>query len=354
MQHQLEKRPAYYFTTRELVIIALISALGGVLSTYVGYLGNLVNKLFGVPFGAGQFMAGLHVFWFILVRGLIRKNGAGTAAGLLKGVVEMLAGSVHGVVIVIVSLVQGLAVDVVMALLRRGNTCTFAVAGGLSSATNVFVFQVFYLGQVPLEYILLIALLALVSGIVFGGYFGAGVVDLVTRQGIINVATENDKTRSGADPPAVRLRVAASIVFALALAGGAVYYYVAVHQPFWSGPVCRVEGKVDQPYDYRWTDFANLEVTVNAELKGQVTYQPARDYTGVPLKDILARAKPREEDAAQVKVIASDGYEVVFDLNDVMGDDALILVPEDESYRVVGANYEGGYWVRKVSRLVVE
>ena len=95
-------------------------------------------------------------------------------------------------------------------------------------------------------------------------------------------------------------------------------------------------------------------MTVNAELKGQVTYQPAKDYTGVPLKDILASAKPRREDAAQVKVIASDGYEVVFDLNDVMVDDALILVPEGESYRVVGANYEGGYWVRKVSRLVVE
>ena len=52
---------SYYFSTRDLALIAIVSAAGGVLSTYVGYLGNLMNRAFGVPFGAGQWMAGLHV-----------------------------------------------------------------------------------------------------------------------------------------------------------------------------------------------------------------------------------------------------------------------------------------------------
>lgn len=356
MQQQLEtRRPVYYFTTRELVIIALISALGGVLSAYVGYLGNLVNKVFGVPFGAGQFMAGLHVFWFILVRGLVRKNGAGTAAGLLKGVVEMLAGSTHGVVIIIVSLVEGLVVDLVVALLRRENTFTFSVAAGLAAATNVFVFQLFYLGQVPLEYILLISLLALVSGIIFGGYFGSGVLDLVSRQGLLytEASVGNGEPRFGASPVANRVRAAVSVLLALTLTGGAVYYYTIVYEPFWTGPVCRVEGRVTSPYDYRYTDFQDRVVTVNAELKGQVTYKPASDYTGVRLKDILERANPDDE-AVQLKVIASDGYEVAFDLKEVMQDDAIILIIDEDSYQVVAANYDGGYWVKKVSRLVVD
>ena len=60
----------YYFSTKDLVTIALLSALGGVLSTYIGYLGNMVNHIIGVPFGAGQFLAGLH--------GITRKKGAAT------------------------------------------------------------------------------------------------------------------------------------------------------------------------------------------------------------------------------------------------------------------------------------
>ncbi|HPQ02845.1 MAG TPA: ECF transporter S component, partial [Bacillota bacterium] len=86
-------RKAYYFSTRDLVLIAAISAAGGVLSTYVGYLGNLMNKAFGVPFGAGQWMAGLHVFWFVFARAIVGRTGAASLTGILKGIVEMFAGS---------------------------------------------------------------------------------------------------------------------------------------------------------------------------------------------------------------------------------------------------------------------
>ncbi|MCJ7607217.1 MAG: ECF transporter S component, partial [Thermoplasmata archaeon] len=92
----------YYFTTKDLVTIALLSALGGVLSTYIGYLGNLVNHIFGVPFGAGQFMAGLHVIWIMLALAITAKKGAATTTGILKGVVELFMGGTHGIVIIVV------------------------------------------------------------------------------------------------------------------------------------------------------------------------------------------------------------------------------------------------------------
>jgi energy-coupling factor transport system substrate-specific component len=75
---------AYYLSTRDLVTIAVLSALGGAISTFVGYLGLLLNAAIGTPFGAGQFFSGLHVFWIILASGLIRKPGVATATGLLK------------------------------------------------------------------------------------------------------------------------------------------------------------------------------------------------------------------------------------------------------------------------------
>ena len=50
-----KNHPKYYLGNRDLLIIAVLSGIGGVMSTYVGYLGNLINQIFGVPCGAGQF-----------------------------------------------------------------------------------------------------------------------------------------------------------------------------------------------------------------------------------------------------------------------------------------------------------
>ena len=94
-------------STRNIVTVAILGSLGGSLSTFVGYLGNLINLSLGIPFGAGQFMAGLHVFWLILIRAIVAKRGTGTMGGLLKGLVELFTGSTHGKVIVVVSVVQG-------------------------------------------------------------------------------------------------------------------------------------------------------------------------------------------------------------------------------------------------------
>jgi len=55
-----------------------------------------------------------------------------------------------------------------------------------------------------------------------------------------------------------------------------------------------------------------------------------------------------------VKVIATDGYEVSFELQDVLNDDKMILIQEEDTLRLVAGNYEGGYWVRMVSKIKVE
>jgi ABC-type thiamin/hydroxymethylpyrimidine transport system permease subunit len=165
MQSELEYKShrKYYLSNRDLLIIAILSGIGGVMSTYVGYLGNFLNRLFGVPFGAGQFLSGLHIFWIILAAGLVRLPGAATAAGLLKGVIELFTGSTHGVAIVFVSLAQGLFVDLVLLLLRRHSLPVYALAGGMGSASNVLVFQALYFSGAPLSYILFIAGLSFFS-----------------------------------------------------------------------------------------------------------------------------------------------------------------------------------------------
>ena len=353
------KAKKYYLNNRDLLIIAVLSGIGGVMSTYIGYLGNLLNRIFGIPFGAGQFVSGLHVFWFILVAGLIRRPGAASAAGLLKGVIEMLSGSTHGLAIILVSFIQGLLVDAVLLIIRRHNLTAYMLAGGFSAASNVFVFQLLYFSNAPAAYIFLISGLAFISGLLLAGSYGYSVLEILLQarpvriwdaSGKAVIATAGSGGGRGAIP-AFRLAVTALLV--AVFTAGAVYYFAAVFEPPWLGPRCLVEGAVENPLSFQLSRFRQHETTITAELKGRVSHVPSREYTGVPLKIILREAFPLEG-ARKVVVMATDGYQVEFDLEAVLGDDRMLLIREGEMLRLIAGNYEGGYWVRMVNRILVE
>ena len=180
-----DERTRERFGVRDLVLIALLAAAGGVLSTYIGYLGNLINRLFGVPFGAGQLIAGLHIVWSLLARLLIGRFGAGTLTGLLKGAVEFLSGGTHGVVVLLVSLVEGLLVDVGMGILPRRSLVLTMITGAVASASNVFVFQAIYFSGVSFQFILVMVGLSVVSGAALGGYLAWDVERLLVASRIV-------------------------------------------------------------------------------------------------------------------------------------------------------------------------
>lgn len=354
----------YYFTTKDLVTIALISALGGVLSTYIGYLGNMVNHIIGVPFGAGQFMAGLHVTWIMLALGITRKKGAATVTGLLKGIIELFLGSTHGIVIVFVSLVQGLIPDLVLfrdkAKEGRG-FAAYGLAGGLSAASNVLVMQTLFFSGVPGILIAVLCALAAASGIIFGGWLVLEMLESLEYSGMVlgkkSIVVDDPDIRPadwerGRAEKRRRLRsVAVATVFLTSFTVGAVYYFMFVFALPGQGSI-DVCGDVDGPYGFEYADFEDGEVTVWAELVGSVTHVAPRNYTGILLSDIIGSAGPGG-DAAEVVVSGSDGYFATFALDDVMDDEGMIIVLEDGKYRLVAANYEGAYWVEDVVKIEV-
>jgi ABC-type thiamin/hydroxymethylpyrimidine transport system permease subunit len=352
-------RNKYYLSNRDLLIIAILSGIGGVMSTYVGYLGNLLNRIFGVPFGAGQFVSGLHVFWFILVAGLVRRPGAATAAGLLKGVVELLTGSTHGVAIIVVSLIQGLMVDIVILAARKYHMGTFMLAGGIAAASNVFIFQLLYFSGAPLTYLLFIGLIAFVSGVLLAGSLGYNVLEIVLQARPIRISGASEEEAAATTITASRKKALPSvrIAFTALLVGllsiGAVYYFAVVFEPPWMAPRCQIEGAVEHPLSFQLSDFGQYETTVRAELKGQVSHVPEQDYTGIPLKSIVEKAAPWDG-AKRLRVLATDGYAVEFDLQAVLNDDKLLLIHEGDMLRLIAGNYEGGYWVKMVHKIIVE
>jgi len=336
------------FGVRDLVLIALLAAAGGVLSTYIGYLGNLINRLFGVPFGAGQLIAGLHIVWALLARLLIGRFGAGTLTGVLKGAVEFLSGGTHGVVVVLVSLVEGLLVDLGMGILPRRSLVLTIVAGAVASASNVFVFQAIYFSGVSIRFILVMAGLALVSGAAFGGYLAWDIERLLVASRIVR---RSDPPASAG--PRSRIRTLGTLAVILALLGGGVFYYVSVFDPFAAPDEARITGAVNAPCTFRYAEWTGEEETVHTELRGSSTYVPARDYRGIPLADVLEEADPRPE-ATAVRLIADDGYEATLDWDAVGPTSGVLLTLDDGRLRLVAPGHDGAYWVRRVTRIVVE
>jgi len=314
----------YYFKTNDLVRIAIISALGGVSSTYIGYLGNVVNRFLGVPFGAGQILAGLHIFWIVLGYGLVKKGGTCTLIGVLKGLAELFTGGKLGVFVILLSGVQGLIADFMFVILRKKNVYTFAVSGGIATAANVFVFQLFFAPYSAIHFFVLIAAIAFVSGVSFAGVFGYNV---------LNVLEGKEKEYS--------MKKISTLALSGILLIGGVYYYSFVYK---TSEKIEVHGDVENPFSFFYGDFSQHETVITAEMVGQYKYEPETEYTGIPLQVILERAGPKGK---TVRITAGDGYTVDFFI------DALENLIITKERRLIARGYDGSFWVRDIVEIVV-
>ncbi|MHA1906786.1 MAG: ECF transporter S component [Candidatus Thorarchaeota archaeon] len=345
--------------TRGIVTIAILASLGGAMSTFIGYLGNLLNLSLGVPFGAGQFLAGFHVFWLVLIRIIVPNRGVGTAGGLLKGTIELFTGSTHGIVIVVVSFVQGVLIDVIAELGGRLGTppresrILWWIGAGFASAINVLVFQFVYFAGVDWLYISVITTLAFFSGIIFAGYFAWETLEFLKDTGVLansfasgrpNIAQRTSRSIMARNIPAILLILFISV--------GSIFYVTAGSNLLADPASCEIEGLVDNPYTYRESNFVASQVTIEAELTGAYTHLPPSNYTGVLISTIIEQASPHSE-ATSLLVLAKDGYSVSFELSVVMTDSRLLLAENSGGLWLIAANYDGSYWVQMVTTLQV-
>jgi len=345
-------------STRDIVTIAILASLGGALSTFVGYLGNLINLSLGVPFGAGQFMAGLHVFWLVLIRVIIPKRGVGTAGGLLKGMIELFTGSTHGIVIALVSLAQGFVVDITASAAggtenpKDSSRITWWLGAGVASAVNVVVLQLFYFTGAPFLYIFVISILAFCSGIIFAGYFAWETLEFLNDAGTISGFQSTKPVIENSTPKSVAYRNLPAIAFVLFLTVGSLYYTTSIAHVFADPYSCEVRGLVDTPFSFSLEDFPGSEVTIEAELIGAYTHIPPTNYTGLLLSTILQQANVHPE-AVGLQIIARDGYSISLDIDDVMTDSHLLLSRSNDGLWLIAGNYDGSMWVRQVTLLQI-
>lgn len=243
--------------------------------------------------------------------------------GVLKGFAELFTGGKLGVFVILLSGVQGLIADALFFILRKKNVYTYSVAGGIATAANVLIFQLFFAPYDALSFFLLIAAIAFVSGVFFAGVFAYNVLNVMEGK-------EQEYT----------IKVSTLALCGILLIGG-VFYYSFVYT---SSEKIEVTGNVEHAYTFAYEDFLAYEIVVTAEMVGQYKYEPETEYTGIPLTAILEKAGPK---GTIVRVIAQDGYTVDFDV-DAVAD--LIITRER---RLIAKGYDGGYWVRDITEIRV-
>ncbi|MBN1247597.1 MAG: ECF transporter S component [Anaerolineae bacterium] len=341
MRERYEPPPRYIFSTRDLLMMAALAALGGVTGTYINAIGDFLQSILGFA-GTTQWAAGLHVLWLTLAMGLVGKTGAGTITGILKGMVELLSGNTHGILVLLVDIVAGLLVDIAFALFRHKDRWpAYVLAGGLASASNVFVFQLF--AALPAD-ILAFGAMALVGGIAaLSGVVFAGILAWMLLNALRNAGVVKDNAPVPTPPRYRAIALSAGTVIVLLL-------YTYLRATLQGPPTIAIQGDVAAPYAFPAEHDDLASVTVEATLRDVTT----RD-TGIPLGELLARAEPRQ-DAALVLVEATDGYAFFITMEEVLDNDSLVLAVkgrgEDAAYDIVGAESSKA-WVRNVSEMTV-
>lgn len=164
---------------RDLAALVVLSSLGGSTSVLVGYAGQLLSSVTLFPFAAPQLLSGLHVFWLILAAMMVPKRGSATAAGALKGLIEASLFSHLGPFSFVVSLLEGAVADLTFAVLKKNHALSVYVAGGLSSASNLIIIQLFFLPPLQLPIYALAYSAAFLSGLLFGGYLTRQVLKVI-------------------------------------------------------------------------------------------------------------------------------------------------------------------------------
>jgi energy-coupling factor transport system substrate-specific component len=179
----------FKYTTRDIVIIAVIAAIAGVVNTGVGNIWYLTNSSLG-PLG-GALLQGAFMWAYILVMWLVRRPGAALFLGLIETAVELLLGNAAGIGTLGWGLFQGLGVEIVMAICgyRKFGLLPALMAGAAASQFGT-VWTAILFGWDPstAKDVWMAMPINLVSGLVISGLLGYYLAQALAKTGLIRSA----------------------------------------------------------------------------------------------------------------------------------------------------------------------
>lgn len=157
------------FSTRDLIVIAIMAAIGIAVKPVVSPLSKLISAPLMIP--GGSIAGGFYMMWMVLALTLTGKPGAATLFGVIQAIVVLITGSYgnHGALSLLTYTVPGIVMDLTALGIKNKSVlishllfcATANITGALIMAVIIF--------RNPLPLLIAGCCVALASGIT-GGY----------------------------------------------------------------------------------------------------------------------------------------------------------------------------------------
>jgi len=180
----------YYFSTRDLVVMATLAAVQVVISvSTTPFIRQLMHGVLHLPGpGAGQAILGgfFYAMWAVLAYGVTLKRGSSLVASIFMGIVGIFTGSgpLTGFPVLLMYVTAGLACEIGL-LVPKGR---YIIASALTVLTQFLVFislMGFVNGQWLLtNWIPIFALAGIISGAAFG-MVDIGILKSLEKAGLV-------------------------------------------------------------------------------------------------------------------------------------------------------------------------
>lgn len=154
--------------TREVVIVAIIAAVIGVIYTLMDYAYMPLSAVLGPVFMELTF--GIYLLSAALPMFIVRKPGFALFGALVTAAINILLGSAYGIQVVLAGVLQAAGVELVYAVFKYKPNLLCLVLSGIAAAVFVFVRDYFVFGYSALPVWTIVAMLAVrfVSAAIIG------------------------------------------------------------------------------------------------------------------------------------------------------------------------------------------
>jgi len=176
------------FSLFDLVIIAIVAALGIAMKPVIVPLVHIITGPLFIPGGA--IAGGFYMMWIVVGAGLVGKRGAATLIALVQAIIVISIGVIgtHGIMSLITYVAPGIAVEVLLLATRQKGdnifACFFSGMAANMAGTVLTNFVFFKLPLIPL-------LLTLAGGALSGGLGGLLAYIIIKNFKKLNIAGIN-------------------------------------------------------------------------------------------------------------------------------------------------------------------
>jgi len=173
------------FTVYDLVIIAIMAAIGIVIKPVVVPLAHIVTGPLMIPSGA--LSGGLYMMWMVIAYGIVKKPGTATLTALVQALLVFFTGIIgsHGIMSLITYTCPGIVMDIVLLAIGHRVCCRgcAVIAGAAANVTGTITVNVIFF-QVPGVYLILVLSLGLLSGAV-GGFLAWELIKVIEKYHLV-------------------------------------------------------------------------------------------------------------------------------------------------------------------------